>query len=72
MTNSLGGDARLVGTITWPEEALGWAGDWRLLVNGKEYRWQVRRVSFDDAFRNAIRGTAQILSGNGQPNTTTP
>ena len=24
-------------------------------------------VSFDDAFRNALRGAAQVLSGNGQP-----
>jgi hypothetical protein len=27
----------------------------------------VRGVSFDDAFRNALRGAAQVLSGNGQP-----
>jgi len=27
----------------------------------------VRGVSFDEAFRVAMRGAAQILSGNGQP-----
>ena len=34
---------------------------------GKSYAWRVRGVSFDDAFRNALRGAAQVLSGNGQP-----
>ncbi|TIW55589.1 MAG: DUF2066 domain-containing protein, partial [Mesorhizobium sp.] len=34
---------------------------------GKTYRWQVRGVSFDEAFRVAMRGAAQVLSGNGQP-----
>ncbi|WP_245443868.1 hypothetical protein [Mesorhizobium sp. DCY119] len=67
MARTLGGDPLLVGTIAWREEALGWIGDWQLGYKGKDYRWQVRGVSFDDAFRNAVRGTAQILSGNGQP-----
>ncbi len=34
---------------------------------GKSYDWQVRGVSFDEAFRVAMRGAAQVLSGNGQP-----
>ncbi|PLP59681.1 DUF2066 domain-containing protein [Mesorhizobium loti] len=63
----LGGDMAVAGTLAWRAEALGWVGDWRLVANSKDYRWQVRGVSFDDAFRNAILGTAQILSGNGQP-----
>lgn len=57
--------------MAWRDEALGWVADWRLLANGKDYRWQVRGVSFDDAFRNAMLGTAQILSGNGQPEAVT-
>ncbi|TIT43144.1 MAG: DUF2066 domain-containing protein, partial [Mesorhizobium sp.] len=36
-------------------------------TDGKTYSWQVRGVSFDEAFRVAMRGAAQILSGNGQP-----
>lgn len=67
VADRLGGDALLAGTLAWRQEALGWVGDWRLGFKGKEYRWQVRGVSFDDAFRNAVRGTLQILSGNGQP-----
>ncbi|MBA1140229.1 DUF2066 domain-containing protein [Mesorhizobium neociceri] len=67
VADTLGGDASLSGTLAWRQEALGWVGDWRLGFKGREYRWQVRGVSFDDAFRNATRGTLQILSGNGQP-----
>lgn len=71
MAKILGGDLVLAGTMAWRDEALGWVADWQLLANGKDYRWQVRGVSFDDAFRNAMLGTAQILSGNGQPEAVT-
>jgi hypothetical protein len=57
----------LAGSIVWSDKDLGWIADWRLADHGKTYRWQVRGVSFDEAFRVAIRGAAQILSGNGQP-----
>ncbi len=64
---ALGGASLLAGSMAWRPEATGWVGDWRLVFAGKEYRWQVRGVGFDDAFRNAVRGAAQIMSGNGQP-----
>ncbi|MDX8452588.1 DUF2066 domain-containing protein [Mesorhizobium sp. VK9D] len=57
----------LAGSIVWSDKDLGWIADWRLADRGKTYRWQVRGVSFDEAFRVAMRGAAQILSGNGQP-----
>lgn len=57
----------LAGGIVWSDKELGWIADWRLADRGKTYRWQVRGVSFDEAFRVAIRGAAQILSGHGQP-----
>jgi hypothetical protein len=63
----MGGDLALVGNMLWSEEALGWIVDWRLSAEGKSYRWQIRGVSFEDAFRNAIAGAAQILSGHGRP-----
>ena len=72
VTQTLGGDALLAGTLAWRPEVLGWVGDWRLASKGKEHRWQVRGVSFDDAFRNAVRGTLQILSGNGEPEAVMP
>jgi uncharacterized protein len=64
---TMGGDLALVGSMIWSEEALGWIADWRLGAEGKSYRWQISGVSFDDAFRNAMAGAAQILSGHGPP-----
>lgn len=62
-----GGDQALVGRLLWSDAARGWIAEWRLAFEGKLYRWQIRGVSFDDAFRHAMRGAAQILSGNGRP-----
>jgi hypothetical protein len=62
-----GGDQALVGRLLWSDPARGWIAEWRLAHESKLYRWQVRGVSFDDAFRNGMRGAAQILSGHGRP-----
>ncbi|OBQ61366.1 DUF2066 domain-containing protein [Mesorhizobium erdmanii] len=67
LAKQAGGAQALAGNMVWSDKELGWIADWRLADNGKTYRWQVRGVSFDEAFRVAIRGAAQILSGNGQP-----
>ena len=64
---TMGGDLALGGSMLWSEAALGWIADWRLGAQGKSYRWQIRGVSFDDAFRDAMAGAAQILSGHGSP-----
>ena len=64
----IGGDVALTGSLVWSDESLGWIADWRLVSEGRAYRWGIKGVNFDDAFRNAIRGAAQILSGHGQPN----
>jgi hypothetical protein len=37
--------------------------DW----HGQTRRWQVRGVTFDEAFRRGTGGAAQVLSGNGDP-----
>ena len=62
-----GGDQALGGTLVWSDAALGWIATWRLRSGGEVYEWQVSGVSFDEAFRNALRGAAQVLSGNGRP-----
>ncbi|MEI9410825.1 DUF2066 domain-containing protein [Mesorhizobium salmacidum] len=67
IARDLGGRPLLFGNIWWRDKELGWIVDWWLAIDGKTYEWQVRGVSFDEAFRVAIRGAAQILSGNGQP-----
>jgi hypothetical protein len=64
---ALGADLPLVGTLRFSDEVHGWIADWRLAAQGRTYRWQVRGVNFDEAFRSALRGAAQILSGNGEP-----
>ena len=67
LAEQAGGARAIAGSIVWSDKELGWIADWRLADHGKTYRWQVRGVSFDEAFRVAIGGAAQILSGNGQP-----
>jgi uncharacterized protein len=65
LARASGGDARLAGTLVWSEAAHGWTARWRLAWQGRERRWQIRGVSFDDAFRNAVDGAVALLSGHG-------
>ncbi|WVT72173.1 DUF2066 domain-containing protein [Sinorhizobium chiapasense] len=60
-------DVTLAGTLVWSDQARGWIANWRMASGGKSHAWQISGVSFDDAFRNALRGAARILSGNGSP-----
>ncbi|WP_244443075.1 DUF2066 domain-containing protein [Bradyrhizobium sp. Ai1a-2] len=62
-----GGEVALVGRLAWDESELGWATEWRMDWNGRMHRWQLRGVTFDEAFRRGIGGAARILSGNGDP-----
>ena len=54
----------LTGTLVWTEAASGWTARWRLAWHGREHRWRIRGVSFDDAFRNGIDGAVAVLSGH--------
>ena len=62
-----GGDVALAGAMAWSDGFIGWHANWQLITKDKTYTWAIRDVSFDEAFRSAMRGTAQILSGHGQP-----
>lgn len=62
-----GGDLALSGAITWSDADLGWVATWHLADGGRTYDWTIRGVNFDEAFRIALRGSMQILSGNGAP-----
>ena len=57
----------LVGDLRWSDAALGWVATWSLEVSGQRNRWSVRGVNYDEAFRNAVRGVARVLSGNDKP-----
>ncbi|XIA64991.1 DUF2066 domain-containing protein [Bradyrhizobium sp. TZ2] len=62
-----GGEVALVGHLVWDDRKLGWATQWQMDWRGRMHRWQVRGVTFDEAFRRGIGGAAQVLSGNGDP-----
>lgn len=62
-----GGDRALVGSIVWSDKDLGWIANWRIDSGSRNHEWKVKGVSFDEAFRVAIKGAARILSGNGEP-----
>jgi hypothetical protein len=62
-----GADRPLIGTLDWSDADPGWVATWRLNDGAREHVWSVRGVNFDEAFRVAIRGAAQILFGNGTP-----
>jgi hypothetical protein len=67
LASTHGEDATLVGHLTWDDNALGWIAEWRLEEQGRVHRWPLRAETFDEVFRRAIGGAAQILSGNGEP-----
>jgi hypothetical protein len=62
-----GGEVVLVGRLVWDDRELGWTTQWRMNWGDRTHSWQVRGVTFDEAFRRGIGGAAQILSGNGDP-----
>ncbi len=62
-----GGEVALVGQLVWDDRKLGWATQWQMDWRGRTYHWQIRGVTFDEAFRRGIGGAAQALSGNGDP-----
>jgi len=62
-----GGEVALIGRLVWNDGDLGWVTQYRVAWRGRDYTWQFRGVSFDEAFRRGIGGAAQVLSGNGDP-----
>lgn len=62
-----GGEVALVGHLAWSDRDLGWATEWRLEWQGQPHHWQLRGITFDEAFRRGVSGAAQILAGNGEP-----
>ena len=62
-----GGEMALAGRLVWDDQALGWVTNWQMAWQGRPHQWQIRSVTFDEAFRRAIGGAAQLLSGNGDP-----
>lgn len=63
----LNGEVALAGQLVWDDRKLEWMTQWQMHWQGRTHRWQVRAVTFDEAFRRGIGGAAQALSGNGDP-----
>ncbi len=61
------GETPLLGLLAWDKAKLGWRARWRIEAGGGEQSWGIEGVNFDAAFRNAVGGAAQLLSGNGVP-----
>jgi uncharacterized protein len=62
-----GGELVLVGHLLWSDQELGWITEWQMDFRGRPHGWQMRGVTFDEAFRRGLGGAAQILSENGDP-----
>ena len=58
-------DLVLRGTVSWVEGA-GWSGRFTLPWRGRERAWSVEGVSFDEAYRTAMRGAARVMSGHDE------
>lgn len=58
------GGVALTGRLAWDDADFGWDGDWHLVWRGRDYLWSIRGVSFDGAFRDAVRGAMAVLSGH--------
>ena len=61
------GQLVLSGSLDLSEAAHGWVGAWHVAWQGRDYRWGLAGVNFDEAFRQAVRGAMQIASGHGAP-----
>lgn len=55
------------GSVVFSEAAHGWVAAWHLDWQGRGYDWDTGGVSFDEAFRVAVRGAMAVLSGHGAP-----
>jgi uncharacterized protein len=60
-------DNVVAGHLIWIGGPNGWKADWTLHNNQSAHHWTIEATNFDGAFRNAMRGVAQILSGHGEP-----
>ena len=59
--------AILRGDLIWQEAAAGWEGTWNLSWQGRNHAWHIAGVSFDEAYRNVVAGTAAVFSGHSLP-----
>ncbi len=61
------GDVLMTGVMRFDEALPGWRAEWSVAAGTGIQTWKTESPTFDEAFRAAIRGAAQGLSGNGEP-----
>ncbi|MBI1776398.1 MAG: DUF2066 domain-containing protein [Proteobacteria bacterium] len=59
--------AVVAGTLEFKEAVPGWVGEWRMRWQGVDYTWRISGVSYDEAFRDVVRGVVRLASGHGGP-----
>lgn len=57
----------VTGTLAWDEKLPGWTGAWRMRWEGIDHAWHINGVTFDAAYRDAIRGVMLLASGHRPP-----
>jgi uncharacterized protein len=67
LVKSKNADVGILGHLIWVGGAAGWKADWTMTNGQTTHHWQIDNINFDGAFRNAMRGAAQILSNHGEP-----
>ncbi len=55
----------VAGTMRWSETDPGWTGEFR--AGSPEGSWGIKGVSFDDAYRDLVRGAMAVASGHALP-----
>ena len=60
-------EALVAGTLEFKEAVPGWVGAWRMRWRGVDYAWSIGGVSYDEAFRDIVRGAVRVASGHGGP-----
>ena len=59
------GAVALRGVLSWNPMEFGWVGKWYLRWHGRDHGWGISGVSFDEAFRDAVRGAMKLMAGKG-------
>ncbi len=58
---------RVLGSLNWSVQALGWVGTWRAAGAGAQHQWQISGVGYDQAFASMVKGAVLLAHGTGAP-----
>ncbi len=62
----------VTGSLLWSDAAHGWIAAWQANWRGRGASWGVSGVSFDEAFRDAVRGALGLVAGHPPRDPVTP